>query len=73
MLTQRELELIKQYEWEKLTRRYPAITSTSLWARIMMVFAHKGKTQHLLWENGFLRGWTVALEQFKKEQANEET
>lgn len=67
MMTEEEFEQIEQYEWDKFCRRYPLITRRNLWTRIMLVFAHKGKTQHLLWQNGFRSGWIVSIKRYQKE------
>jgi hypothetical protein len=71
IMNEEEFEVLKAYEWDKFIRRYPTITSQGFWARVMLLFAHKGNTQYLLWENGFLSGWIEAMRQFKKERNHE--
>jgi hypothetical protein len=71
MLNEDEFIKLKDYEWDKFCRRYPSITSTNFWAKVMVLFSHKGRTQYLLWENGFLTGWVVAIRQFEKERRDE--
>jgi hypothetical protein len=70
-MNKEEFDALRKYEWDKFTRRYPTVTSKGFWARAMMLFSHKGSTQYLLWENGFLTGWIAAIRQYDKEGRNE--
>jgi hypothetical protein len=67
-MTEEQFEELEQYEWDKFTRRYPHVTSKSLWGRLMFVFSHKGSTQRLVWENGYRHGWILGIKQYQKEQ-----
>jgi hypothetical protein len=56
-----ELDQLKDYEWDKFSRRHPVITGSQFGAgffsRIMLLFTKEGKNvQRMIWENGFLRG-----------------
>lgn len=66
-MKQEEFEQLRQYEWDKFSRRYPAVTSTHLIARIMLVFGYKGSTAKMLWDNGFLSGVIWAYNRMDKE------
>jgi hypothetical protein len=68
-MTQEKFNQIKEYEWDKFSRRYPALTNDNIIGRILLLFGKKDElTAKLLWENGFLAGVVWAYKQQEGDQ-----